>query len=272
MHFLKTSSMRLVVASLVVALLVTAGRGAAEAGGTWQWRGIVRPRGEVGVDFGLGIGRAPAAFVGAPGPGTVTGFGMNLEIAAGVGSNIELGFRTGVRMGWDGRVTQADRYGRAFETETYGTAFDSWANPELRLRGALISGGAAELALEGRAYLPLENGSDFGFMLGVPLILRLAILRIDTGVFVPVVLHDETLTIISIPAAVWFQVSSTAWLGPMFGLRAVRHGDTAYPFGFGVGTMLTHTVDLRGWIWFPDIGDSQSSRVFGGGVALEVVF
>jgi hypothetical protein len=263
--------MRLVVASLVGALLSVAGAGAAQAGGTWQWRDIVRPKGEVGVDFGLGIGHTPRSFVDQR-PGSVTGFGMNLEISAGVGRNIELGFRTGVRMGWDGRVTQADRYGRAFETETYGTANDSWANPELRLRGALIGGGAAELALEGRIYLPLEDGSDVGFMLGVPLMLRLAILRIDTGVFIPVVLHDEALTIISIPVAVWFQVSSTAWLGPMFGLRAVRHGGTSYPFGFGVGTMLSHTVDLRGWIWFPDIGDSQSSRVFGGGVALEIRF
>jgi hypothetical protein len=268
MQLLKASRIRF-FAAVVGGLLAMASAGAAHAGGTWQWRGIVRPQGEVAVDFGLGMGRISPP---APGPGSVTGFGMNLEIAAGVGRNIELGFRTGVRMGWDGRVTQADRYGRAFDTETYGTATDTFANPELRLRGALINGGAAELALEGRAYLPLETGSNFGFMLAVPLMLRLAIVRIDTGLFVPVLLGNDTHTVISIPVAVWFQVSSTAWLGPMFGLRAVRREDTAYPFGFGVGTMLSHTVDLRGWIWFPDIGDSQSSRVFGGGVALEVRF
>ena len=261
----KASKIRLAMA---IAALTASTSGVAHAGGTWLYRGIVRPNGEVAVNFGLGMGRDP----GLPTRGTVTGYGLNLEIAGGLGRHMELGLRTGVRMGADGRYTQADRYGRTFDTETYGTAFETFANPELRLRGALISGGAAELGLEGRAYLPIESGSRFGFMLAVPIMLRLGIVRIDTGVFVPMWLEGPDVVIVSVPAAVWFQVSSSFWLGPLFGLRVTKvanASDDTYPFGFGMGTMLSYAVDLRGWVWFPDISGSQPSRAFGGGLGLE---
>ena len=267
-----SSKVRLVIASMAAAVAWSTGAAAAHAAGSWQWRGIVRPNGEVAVDFGLGLGREPIP----PETGSVTGFGMNLEISGGLGRQIELGLRTGIRMGPDGRFTMADRYGRPFDTETYGTTRnDTFANPELRMRGALVSGGAAELALEGRAYLPLENDSKFGFMLAMPLMLRVAIVRIDTGVFFSDVLYDPSYKVVSIPVAVWFQASSTVWLGPLFGLRVVKVGNASYeqyPFGFGLGTMLSHTVDLRTWIWFPDISGSQPSRAFGAGLALEFRF
>lgn len=237
----KTAKIRLLMAA---AALVASTSGVAHAGGSWQYRGIVRPNGEVAIDFGLGMGRVPSP------TGRVTGFGLNLEIAGGLGRHMELGLRTGVRMGADGRYTQADRYGRTFDTETYGTAGETFANPELRLRGALISGGAAELALEGRAYLPIENNSRFGFMLALPILLRVGIVRIDTGIYVPIWLEGPDTMIVSIPAAVWFQVSSTFWLGPLFGLRVTKVGNASYeeyPFGFGLGTALSYAVDLRGW-------------------------
>jgi hypothetical protein len=257
----KTCKVRLVMAAVAIATL--AGPGVAHAGGTWLYRGIVRPNGEVAIDVGLGMGRVPIDPMG-----TVTGFGLNVEIAGGLGRHLELGLRTGVRMGADGRFTQADQYGRTFDTETYGTGGETFANPELRLRGALVRGGAAELGLEARAYLPIENGSRFGFMLALPIMLRVAIVRIDTGVFVPIWLEGPATKVVSIPAAVWFQVSSTFWLGPIFGIRVYESGE-AYPFGFGLGTMLSHAVDLRGWVWFPDISGSQPSRAFGGGLGLE---
>jgi hypothetical protein len=264
-----TKASKMVVVLAIAAITALAGSGVAHAGGTWLYRGIVRPNGETAIGFGLGMGREPSP------TGVVTGFGMNLEIAAGLGRHMELGLRTGVRMGPDGRDTQADRYGRTFDTETYGTAGDTFANPELRLRGALVSGGAAELGLEARAYLPVENGTRFGFMLALPIMLRVAIVRIDTGIFVPILLYDPTITVVSIPASVWFQVSSTLWLGPLFGLRVVKVGNASYeqyPFGFGMGTMLSHAVDLRGWIWFPDIAGSQPSRAYGAGLGLEFRF
>lgn len=260
---------RWLLASLLALLVAGSAPSSAWAAGSWQWRGVVRPAGEVGVDLGLGLGRRPT------GPNSsVSGFGMNLEISGGVGRHLEIGLRTGIRMDDDGRYVQGDSYGRAFDTETYGVGFETFANPELRLRGALISGGAVDLGLEGRAYLPFEAGTKFGFMFGAPLILRVAILRIDTGVFVPVLIHQPK-PAISIPATVWFQVSSTLWLGPMLGLRVYKYDGVSYqqyPFGFGLGTMLSPMADLRAWVWFPDVSDSQSSRTFGGGLAVELRF
>lgn len=270
MHGRRRTKARWWLPSLLALLGTGSAVSAAHAAGSWQWRGVVRPAGEVGVDLGLGLGRQPT------GPNSsVSGFGMNLEISGGVGRHIEIGLRTGIRLDDDGRYVQGDRYGRAFDTETYGVGYETFANPELRLRGALISGGAVDLGIEGRAYLPFENGTKFGFMFGAPLILRLAILRIDTGVFVPILLYEPKVTVISIPVAVWFQVSSTLWLGPMLGLRVYKSGGPSseqYPFGFGLGTMLSPMADLRAWVWFPDISDSQTSRTFGGGLAVELRF
>ena len=89
---------------------------------------------------------------------SIGGFGMNLEIAGGVTHDLELGLRTGVRFDDDGQATQADRYGRPFDTETYGTGFDRMANPELRLRWTVARGSNVLLGLETRAYLPIEAG------------------------------------------------------------------------------------------------------------------
>jgi len=72
-------------------------------------------------------------------------------------------------VGNDGKITQADRYGRTFETETYGTGHDSVANPELRLRWAVAQGSIVQLGLETRAYLPIENGTHVGVMFALPL-------------------------------------------------------------------------------------------------------
>ncbi len=84
------------------------------------------PHGQVAVDIGGGLGHIPD-------PDGRTGFGLNLELKAGVGPGLELGIRTGIRADDAGRATQADRYARPFDTETYGTNFDTVANPELHL-------------------------------------------------------------------------------------------------------------------------------------------
>src|SRR5256885_10765794 len=77
---------------------------------------ITLPHGEWALDVGLGIGRADR-----PSPlEDVTGLGFNLELRGGLTSSVELGVRTGIRVGSDGEFTEADRYGRTFQTETYG--------------------------------------------------------------------------------------------------------------------------------------------------------
>ena len=45
-----------------------------------------------------------------------------------------------------------------------------------------------------------------------------------------------------------------------------------FPGWFGLGTALTHLVDLRTWILFPDISRNEAARTFGAGVALQLRF
>jgi hypothetical protein len=257
-----------ILLGLTVALLAPS----AQAAPAWIYRGIVLPRGEVALDLGLGLGRAPIGNTDR----SYTGFGMNLEIAGGITSELELGLRTGVRFDNDGQATHADEYGRAFETETFGTREDRMANPELRLRWAVARGAVAQLGLETRAYFPFETNSRFGLMFGVPIALRLGAVRFDSGIFVPVLFYNPTRTSVSVPLHIWIQASSTFWLGPILGIRVVNDGPGAshdeYPLGFGLGSALSHAIDLRAWFLFPHINGDNAARTFGAGVALQIRF
>ena len=121
---------------------------------------------------------------------------------------------------------------------------------------------AAELGLELRVYLPIETGSRFGFMFGLPIALRAGPIRFDTGLYVPIIFYDPTLTIVSIPLHMWIQPTRDFWLGPLLGLRVVNQGgsDTQYPLGFGLGWQLNRIVDLRTWFLFPDISRDAAAR------------
>ena len=160
---------------------------------------------------------------------TVDGFGLNLELGAGLAHGFELGFRLGFRLDEGGQLTQADRYGRPFDTETYGTRFDRTSNPELRFRWSVARSYGAELGIELRAYLPIEAQSRFGFMFGLPILLRAGPIRLDTGIYVPVVFYNPTFTAVSIPLHVWIQVGHNFWLGPLLGLRVVSQGGSLQP-------------------------------------------
>jgi len=252
-----------------VALVVSASAGVARADAPWVYRSIVLPRGEVAVDLGFGLGHEPA---GPPDNGSITGFGLNLELSGGITHELEIGVRTGFRLDNAGEITQADKYGRTFDTETYGVNNDTVANPELHLRWAVARGSAAELGLEWRAYLPIEAGSSFGMMFALPVSLRASSLRLDTGLYVPIIFSNPTRTVVSFPLHLWIQASRTLWLGPLFGIRVYSGGGNQYPLGFGLGTALTHLVDLRTWILFPDISQNEAARTFGAGVALQLRF
>lgn len=255
--------------TLALAVTVIAGAGRAQAAPAWVFRGLNLPRGGVALDLGLGLGHDPI-----DADRSVTGTGLNLEIAFGVTHEIEVGLRTGIRIGNDGETTAADIYGRPFDTETYGFAHDSVANPELRLRWAVARGSLVQLGLETRVYLPIENGSHVGVMFALPLRLRLGAVRLDTGVYVPIIFDSPTTTRVSFPLHIWLQASRTLWLGPLLGVRIVNDGGshTEYPLGFGLGVALTGGVDLRTWILFPDISGDAAARRFGAGVALEIRF
>jgi|HubBroStandDraft_6_1064221.scaffolds.fasta_scaffold137250_2 hypothetical protein len=248
-----------------------AGSRPARADAPWVYRSIVLPRGAVALDLGFGLGHEPD---GPPDNGSITGFGLNLALSGSITHELEIGVRTGFRLDDNGQATQADGYGRPFETETYGTDHDRVANPEVHLRWAVARGAAAELGLELRAYLPIENGSSFGLMFGLPIVLRAGAIRIDTGLYVPVIFSNPTQTVVSVPVHLWIQATRTLWLGPLFGVRVVSGNGShdEYPLGFGIGSALTRTLDLRTWILFPDISQNEAARTFGAGVALQIRF
>ncbi|AKV04544.1 hypothetical protein AKJ09_11207 [Labilithrix luteola] len=219
--------------------------------------------------MGLGVAHADPG-----GPRSLTGPGLNLEGALGITDNVELGLRTGVRFGDEARALQADQYGRTLWTETYGTRFSTGANPEFRVRWNFYSGSVAEVGLDARVYLPFEDGSRIGFMAGLPLAFHVAdFMRIDTGVYLPVVFTDPEFVAFSIPGYFWFQTSSRFWLGPMSALRIVDNGpgptETDLLLGFGMGYQVAPAVDLKWQLYFPRINQDAGARTFGGGFGVE---
>lgn len=227
-------------------------------------RDLVLSRSDVALDIGLGIGHAPQP-VG-------TGFGMNLALSFGLGHDVELGLRTGFRLDNPGQYTRADSYGRTFDTETYGVENDRIANPEIHVRWGLARGPSAELGFDLRAMLPIEDGARFGMVLALPVVLRTGVLRLDTGIYFPIIFYETTQTVISVPAHLWIQASPTLWLGPIFGIRVYHQNGSSwnqYPVGFGIGSMLSYNLDLRAWFLFPD---ADNNSVYGGGIAFQIRF
>jgi hypothetical protein len=248
----------------VLAALVTFGRDA-RAEEPWVERGITLPRGEWAFNVGLGVGHTPADDTSA---------GVNAEMAVGITSRIELGLRTGVRFA-DGD-DHADTYGRLFDRETLDVDAEGGqvlANPELRVRGALVRAPIVELSLEGRIVLPFADDSNAGLLFGVPMAFHLgSVVRLDVGVFMPVVFdRPDTLIGLHVPVDLWIQATERLWLGPMTGVEFDRlgrqDGSTSIPLGFGLGYALLGSLDLKTMFLFPEI--NNDSRDFGAGLGLE---
>ena len=97
-------------------------------------------------------------------------------------------------------------------------------------------------------------------------------MRIDTGIYVPLIFDDPTARAISFPFHFWIQASRTLWLGPLLGVRIASGpgpSHNEYPLGFGLGVALARAIDLRTWILFPDIDGDAAARRFGAGIALQ---
>ncbi len=251
-------------------LAVTAVADPSHAAERWVDRPMTLHRLVFAGDVGLGIGHRN---IGGP-FGDPTGVGMNLEGALGVTDRLELGLRTGFRFGDDARFSSADYYARTNWTETWGTNYGSAvANPEFRIRWVAYSGSVAEVGLDGRIFMPVETGSNFGMMFGVPLHFHVAdFLRIDTGVYTPLVFNDPTYSAFSFPGYFWFQPSEKLWLGPMVQLRFVDPGpgnhDAHFLLGFGLGYQVANAVDLKTMILFPAVNDDIADS-FGAGFGVQ---
>jgi hypothetical protein len=244
--------------------------GDARAADPWIDRPITLPRLVFAGDVGLGLGHIHVGNRDFFGPG------INLEGALGITNTVEIGLRTGIRLNDDARATGADFYGRTFFLDTWGVNADSVANPEAHVRWAVYQGRVVEVALDGRVYLPIEQGSAFGMMFGVPLAFHIGnTVRIDTGAYVPLVFHHNSFFAFSVPGYFWFQISEKLWLGPLAETRFINPDNgagnhTDLLLGFGLGYQVARPVDLKTWLLFPAINQDEGARFFGAGFGVQL--
>jgi hypothetical protein len=223
---------------------------------SWTGRRLVLPSGATGFDVGFALA-FPTHREGDDRP---VGDGLDLGISHGLSNDLELGLRFGFRFNDAGRAYQADHYARLYDNETYENAHTTLADPEIRLRWALVRGSVLELAFEGRVVLPLS--SDFVIMPALPLRLHLGAVRVDSGVYVPIIFAADTTSVVSIPLQIWIQATSGLWLGPLFGVKYWEHA-REYPVGFGLGTSVASRTDLRFQVLIPNVEASAKLVAFG---------
>jgi hypothetical protein len=260
--------MRLATALLGLGALTAAGLTSSRtmAAPPWVDRHLTLPAGTWAFDLGLGVAHVP-------GPPDTAAVGINLEAAVGLTDRIELGLRTGLRFGDAGdRGIEPDTYGRLFDREYVAGRDDVVANPEVRVRGALLRGPVVDLALEGRLFVPIE-GNQAAVEVGVPLALHLGdSVRLDTGIYVPMLLDYTPPFGLILPVDLWVQLSPRLWLGPMTGFDVVRYADdrtvTDVSIGFGGGYQIRQNIDFKSMFLFPAL--NQDSRIFGLGAGVQI--
>ncbi len=270
--------MRTRTASLAACLATSALTRDAAAAPPWVERHLTMPAGDVAFDLGGGIVTPPPGPrlpVGTPPAPAEVPVGANLELGIGLTSRIELGVRTGLRFGDPlARGAEPDAYGRLFDLQTFDGGAAAVANPEVRLRGALVRGEVGEVALEGRAVVPFEGGTGVGVMFGVPIALHFGDrVRLDTGVYVPLIFPPRRAAefAVHIPLDLWIQATPRFWIGPM---AALNRMDAARPFqtpaiagfllGLGLGYQIARAIDFKAMVLVTD-----DLSYVGGGVGLQ---
>jgi hypothetical protein len=254
-------STRTLSLSLAAALGATTLAREAAAAPPWVERSLTLPSGDFAFDVGLGtVVARPSA-------------GINLEMGVGLTSRIELGVRTGLRFGdGDPRAANPDGYARLYDLQTFDTGNEAVANPEVRLRGALVRGEVGEVALEGRVVVPVAPRTDVGLMFGVPIALHLGDrVRLDTGAYVASLVGrpGDPIFALSVPLEVWIQATPRFWLGPLsdFVLQS-DGGGAGVVVGFGLGYQISHAIDFKAMALLP-LPD-RDFELLGVGVGLQI--
>ena len=244
-----------------------------EAAERWVDRPMTLHRLVFAGDVGLGVGHAGAA------PRSLTGAGLNLEGAIGVTETVELGLRTGVRFGDEGRAIRADDFGRTLWTETYGTGEDTFANPEARVSVGVLPPAASPRwgstgASTCRSGNQHQRRHDDRRPARLPRVGQPAYRhrRLTSRSSSP----TGPSTASRIPGYFWFQPSPQVWLGPMTALStssamaAVRTTPTCCSAS-GSAYQVANAVDLKTWFLFPTIDDNPGHNFgFGFGVQFRI--
>jgi hypothetical protein len=258
----------------------------ARAAGPFVDAPLTLPPLHVSADAGLGFGtyqtytldpnnpNAPPVLQG----GTQVGWGTSLEGALGLPVIGELGLRIGYRFDGGGIAAGsgvgADHFARLFDPITTEPVAQNFANPEVRLRGALFDLKTVQLGLETRFIIPTADGSVFALTPGVPLRIHLpGLLRVDTGLYLPIAFFQSTSYSLDVPVQAFFQVGAL-FGGPVTGIRYnVPGGGFAssvdVPLGLAAGYTLGGVVDLKVQVRTERINDSNSaSQYLGGGLGV----
>ncbi|WP_394839960.1 hypothetical protein LVJ94_24020 [Pendulispora rubella] len=251
----------------------------------WLDRPLTLPSLHASADVGLGFGQYPT--VSNNEVSHTWGSGANIEAAVGVPILGEVGVRTALRFGDDGKFSQGDRFGRLFDKQTFdarATGRDTFANPEIFLRGTLVDVNIVAVGLETRFSLPAADDSKFGWAPGVPVRIRIpSLARIDTGIYVPFVFDDDTRYSVDIPAHVWFQ-SDQLFFGPLVGFRFnhfptgpdTSENEATIRLGGGVGYTVLSFIDLKAQVYFDRVnkireGDNLGNQLgFGLGAGINI--
>ncbi|HWL86578.1 MAG TPA: hypothetical protein VNO21_12295, partial [Polyangiaceae bacterium] len=158
---------------------------------------------------------------------------------------------------------------------------DTFANPEIYLRGTLLSLEVVEIGIETRFTIPAANNSKFGWTPGVPVRVHIPhIARLDTGVYVPFTFADSTIYAFDIPADLWFPFGD-AFFGPILGFRFNHLPNTAdgdnhadIRLGVGGGYTVGGFIDLKAQIYAASInhnpGDQSWTNTIGMGFGVGI--
>jgi hypothetical protein len=212
--------------------------------------------------------------------GTQVGWGTNLEAAVGLPVVGELGLRIGARFGSDGANAGsglgADHFARLFDPIVSEPGLDSFANPEVRLRGTLFDLSAVQLGLETRFIIPTANGAVFALTPGIPLRVHVpGFLRVDTGVWMPIAFFPTAAYTVDIPAQAYFAVGN-AFFGPATGVRfnvpnvPGASNTVDVPLGVAGGyTLLGGRLDLKAQVRTERLNDSNwATQYLGAGIGV----
>lgn len=252
----------------------------AAAAEPWVDQPLTLPPLHFSADAGIGFAQAETFGVDPTNPtgpliseGNKVGWGSNLEAHVGLPFIGELGMRVGYRFDDAGIQGGADHFARLFDPIVNEPGGDSFTNPEIDLRGTLLPLDVFELGLETRVIVPTANGSDFALTPGVPMRVHLpGFLRVDTGVWLPLLFNGNPAYALDIPAQAYFQVDD-AFFGPFTGIRFNHPGGgidstTDVPLGVGGGYTLGGIVDLKVQVRTERINDPNWAKLIGGGAGV----
>jgi hypothetical protein len=216
---------------------------------------------------------------------TQVGWGISLAAAVGLPFLGELGIRVGYRFGENGIGADADHFARLFDPVVSEPGLSAFANPEIYLRGTVMSVEGFELALESRFIIPTDSTTDeggnpnsfFTVTPGVPMRFHLpGFLRVDTGLWLPLTFNTAQSTTsyaLVIPAQAYFQFGN-AFVGPETGITYSNPGggggsSVSIPLGVGAGYTFAGRVDLKVQVRTEAINESTwASQGLGGGLGV----